>query len=302
MHYVLAILAVCTLVSCTTPTSVHHVETRITPLDEISTYTPPPVQYLKATTLREYTAPEADQGVAVDAEYFYPVDNTVIGKYRRDTGEIVARFTSPHKGLIRHMNSCYARYGKIWCANSNYSQTPMGSSIEVFDSASLHHIQSHSLGMRDEGSLTWVDELSDGYITGFAHYSKKGGLAHKGYEYSSVVTFDEKWRRTGGWMFPKNVSDAMAPYAASGGALGPDELLYILGHDKPEMYVLAKPVMGPTLVHVATISLQAEGQAFAFSPDKKQSIIWAIDRKKGLVREIQLPVVKNLPSETKAFR
>ncbi|ACT59174.1 hypothetical protein [Hirschia baltica] len=302
MHRLIVLIAAFGVAACTTSTPIQQTfDTTITELEDITTYTPPPVQQFVATTLREYVAPEADQGVAVDADFFYPIDNTVIGKYRRDTGQIVARFTAPHKGLIRHMNSCYARYQKIWCANSNYSQTPMGSSIEIFDATTLKHIQTHSLGMRDEGSLTWFDEIEDGYIAGFAHYSKNGGLAHKGYEYSSVVTFDKKWRRTGGWMFPKNASDLMAPYAASGGALGPDGLLYILGHDKPEMYVLAMPTMGPTMIHVATIQLKSEAQAFSFSPDKNTRKIWAIERHKGMVREIEIPQIGALPEHARKF-
>jgi len=44
----------------------------------------------------------------------------------------------------------------------------------------------------------------------------------------------------------------------------------------------------PTLIHVATIDLEAEGQAFAFAEGRT---IYAIDRRKGAVREINLPAV-----------
>ena len=82
----------------------------------------------------------------------------------------------------------------------------------------------------------------------------------------------------------------MAPYAASGGAIGPDGWLYLLGHDRPEMYVVARPPMGPTMVHVATIDLEAEGQAFAWAQDGSRTVI-TIDRRKGLVRTIDVPAV-----------
>lgn len=262
----------------------------IVDLEFVPDYIAPPVAQLEAKTLRIYDAPEADQGVAVDADFFYALDNTVIGKYRRDTGRLVARFTAPHKGLIRHMNSCYARNAKLWCANSNYSRVPMGSSIEVFDAASMTHADTHSLGMMDEGSLTWFDEIRGGYIAAFAHYSGNGGVPFKDSTYSSVVTFDRDWRRTGGWLFPDGVIARMAPHAASGGAIGPDGLLYVLGHDLPEMYVLARPSMGPTLVHVATISLGVGGQAFSFAPGEGRTI-FAIDRAGGKVSEIALPAV-----------
>lgn len=272
----------------------------IVDLESVPDYVAPPVAQLQAKTVRIYDAPEADQGVAVDADFFYALDNTVIGKYRRDTGQLVARFTAPHKGLIRHMNSCYARDAKLWCANSNYSLVPMGSSIEVFDATSMTHAATHSLGMMDDGSLTWFDEIRGGYIAAFAHYSGNGGVPFKDSTYSSVVTFDHDWRRTGGWLFPDGVIARMAPHAASGGAIGPDGLLYVLGHDLPEMYVLARPSMGPTLIHVATISLGVGGQAFSFAQGEGRTI-FAIDRAGGKVSEIALPSVALNSSDARPF-
>jgi len=254
----------------------------------VPAYAAPEPLLLTAKTQREYVVPEADQGVAVDSRYFYAIDNSVIAKYELASGRLIARWVGPDHGLIRHLNSCLADAGKLWCANSNYSLTPMGSSIEVFDTASMQHVDTHSLGMTDEGSLTWFDRYSGGWIAGFAHYSGNGGLAFKDHTFSSVVTFDAQWRRTGGWLFPADTVERMAPDAASGGAIGPDGLLYILGHDRPEMYVLTRPSMGPTLLHVATINLQAEGQAFSFAEGRT---ILTIDRKIGAVRIIELPAV-----------
>ena len=97
-------------------------------------------------------------------------------------------------------------------------------------------------------------------------------------------------RRTGGWLFPDDVMARMAPHAASGGAVGPDGLLYVLGHDRPEMYVLAKPLRGPVLTHVTTIAVEAEGQAFSFAPDGARRIA-AVDRRKGEILLIDLPEV-----------
>lgn len=251
-------------------------------------YVAPAPLHLTARTLRDYPAPEADQGVAVDAKNFYAIDNTFIAKYDRASGRLLARWVGPKDGLVRHINSCFAERGRLWCANSNYPHTPHGSSVEIFDAASMTHIDSHSLGLTDEGSLTWFDHFNKGWIAGFAHYTGNGGLKFKDSTFSSVVTFDNQWRRTGGWLFPAAVVERMAPHAASGGAIGPDGLLYILGHDRPEMYVLARPVMGPTLLHVATIDLDAEGQAFSFAEGRS---IFAIDRRKGAVRQIELPTV-----------
>lgn len=251
-------------------------------------YVHPPVVKLAARTIRTYPAPEADQGVAVDARFFYPVDNSVVGKYDLATGSLVGRWIGARNGLIRHLNSCLAENARLWCANSNYPEVPMGSSVEVFDSTSMTHVATHSLGMRDEGSLTWLDRMGSGWMAGFAHYDESGSLGFKDHRFSSVVTFDAGWQRTGGWLFPGSVLALMAPHAASGGAIGPDGWLYLLGHDKPELYVVARPAMGPTMIHVATIQVEAEGQAFSWARDGSRTI-FAIDRRKLLVRQIVVP-------------
>lgn len=279
----------------------HTQEAPAIPSHQVDAYAAPEVLQLMAETRREYDAPEADQGVAVDETYFYAIDNSVIGKYRLETGELVARFTAPSKGLLRHMNSCKIADGLLRCANSNYSLTPMGSSVETFDPETMTHLSSHSLGMTDEGSLTWIDEIDGTRIAGFAHYGGKGGVGFKDARYSSVVTYDDNWRRTGGWLFPDSVIERMAPYAASGGAIGPDGLLYVLGHDRPEIYVLARPAMGPVMIHAATIALEAEGQAFSWAADGSRTL-YAIDRKLGKVRAISLPEVELTAPEMKTFR
>jgi hypothetical protein len=255
---------------------------------------------LQGRSLRTYSAPEADQGVASDDAFFYAIDNTVIAKYRLDTGELVDRWIGPRGGPVRHINSCYARRGRLWCANSNYPEIPMASSIEVFDTATMTPVDTHGLGLRDEGSLTWFDEIEGGLIAGFAHYRTGGGLPFKDNTYSSVLAFDTAWRRTGGWMIPAAVIERMAPHAASGGALGPDGLLYVLGHDRPELYVLARPVMGPTLVHVATIAIEAQGQAFTWSADGSR-VIYAINRRPGRVMAIEIPSVTLHPQDGRPF-
>jgi hypothetical protein len=154
----------------------------------------------------------------------------------------------------------------------------------------MEHVDSHSLGLMDEGSLTWFDRLDDGWVAGFAHYNDETGEPFKSNAYAGVHTYDAQWRRTGGWRLPSALIERMAPQAASGGAVGDDGLLYVFGHHKPELYVLAKPKMGPTLLHVATYAIDAEGQAFAFDPTDSR-VIWAISRPNRELRAFRLPSV-----------
>jgi hypothetical protein len=215
---------------------------------KLETWEPPVVQTGTARLVREYNAPEARQGVAVDDRHVYAIVNSIIGKYDKQSGALVSRWMSPRGGPIRHINSCYAARNELWCANSNFPEVPMGSSIEVFDTRTMTHKHSHSLGLLDEGSLTFFEPYNHGFIAGFAHYDDKGGSGYKNSRYGSVFTYDAQWRRTGGWLIPEAVQARMAPHAASGGGIGPDGLLYLLGHDRTELYLLAKPRLGPVMI------------------------------------------------------
>ncbi|BEV10352.1 hypothetical protein ATDW_08480 [Asticcacaulis sp. DW145] len=259
---------------------------------KLEEWTPPVVQTGTAKLIREYPAPEARQGVAVDGRYVYAVVNSIIGKYDKQSGALIARWTSPRNGPIRHINSCYAAHNELWCANSNFPEVPMGSSVEVFDARTMTHKRSHGLGLLDEGSLTFFEPYRGGYMAGFAHYDDKGGTGFKSSRYSAIVTYDAQWRRTGGWLIPDAVQARMAPNAASGGGIGPDGLLYLLGHDRTELYVLAKPRLGPVLIHLATIDIAAEGQAFVWDKTVKGRRLYAISRPKGVIRAFDIPEVR----------
>jgi hypothetical protein len=259
-----------------------------------------PVPRLKALMERVYGAPEARQGVAVDAGHIYALVNTAIGKYARETGRLVTRWAGPRGGLIRHLNSCTVVATDLVCAHSNHPEVPMGSSVEIFDTATMAHKASHSLGLMDEGSLTFAEPMAEGWLLGFAHYSDETGVPFKSSNYASLITTDSQWRRTGGWLIPPAIRKRMAPQAASGGAIGPDGLLYLFGHTLPELYVLARPAMGLELVHLATIDLDAGGQAFAFDPLEPRRI-FAIDRGTAEVRAFRLPDIGPLPAEARRF-
>jgi hypothetical protein len=259
-----------------------------------------PIQEVHAEEISRYSAVEAGQGAAADNEFVYAIVNTAIGQYRKQDGLFMQRWASPRDGLARHINSCYAESGRLYCANSNFPEIPMASSIEVFDTETMSHIESYSLGMLEEGSLTWFERIPGGLMAGFAHYDEDGGLPYKNHNYASIIRYDSEWRRTGGWMIPETVMTRMQPHAASGGGLGPDGLLYLTGHDRPEMYVLAAPLMGPKLIHIATIAIDVEGQAFAWDKSIDSRIVYGISRKSREVRGFRLPEV-TVPAEVLRF-
>lgn len=262
-------------------------------------YSPPAIQELVAVETARFSAPEAGQGVAVDRKHVYAVGNFVIAKYDRLSGERINVWRGERGGLIGHLNSCYVEASELWCANSNHPRLPFANSIEVFDVQTLAHARSISLGIMDEGSLVWFSRQQRGWIVGLAHYNDETGLPFKNNSHAGVFEFDTEWRRTGGWALPPAIVERMAPQAASGGAIGPDRLLYLMGHDRPEMYVLARPQMGPYLIHLATIAIDAEGQAFDFDESGGREVC-AISRPNRQIRCFALPDV-NVPENVLKF-
>ena len=250
---------------------------------------------LRAEAVAAYSAEEARQGAAVDFDAFYAIVNSAIGRYDRRSGERLASWSLPRSGPIRHINSCHVALDRavLLCANSNFPQTPMASSIEVFDARSLAHLESRSLGLTD-GSLVWFDRfdrtgLEPRWIAGFAHYDGRGGVPGRDHRDTRIELMDASFRPIGGWMLPDSVLERLAPHSASGGAMGPDGMLYLLGHDREELYVLAFPELGPTLEHVATIELELQGQALVWDRTTSERIVWGISRPAREVRAFRVP-------------
>lgn len=242
----------------------------------------PPIKLDRTLTeIARYDAPEARQAVAVDDTHFYAIVNSMIAKYDRKSGERVAVWRSDAERPLRHLNSGIVRDGKLYCANSNYPQWPEASSIEIWDTATLQHIDSHSLGICSEGSLTWIEPTADGWYAVFANYSKKvnDNPMAKSHKSTQLVKYDKQWRRMAGWAFPKKVLDRFDPHSCSGGGFGPDGKLYCTGHDLGEVYQLDFPKAGSTLRLVGTIGAPITGQGIAFD----ESLLWGIDRAKGQV-------------------
>ncbi len=239
-----------------------------------------------APTVNSWPAPEARQGVAVDAEHFYAVTNSAIGKYRRSDGQKVAAWEGD--GVrIAHLNSCSVIAAQLVCANSNFPGVPMASSIEIFDPADLRHIRSIPLGLR-AGSLTWLDWHDGHWWAGFANYDGRGGEPGRDHRFTRIARLDANWQEVEAYALPADLLARLAPMSTSGGAWGADGLLYISGHSQTELYVLRLPGEGAVLEWVATIPVPFEGQAWAFS-NRAERIVFAIRRPLGQVVEVALP-------------
>ena len=219
---------------------------------------------------RRYKAPEATQAVGVDDAHFYAIANSIIAKYDKASGKQVDLWRASKEVPLRHLNSGLVRDGKLYCANSNFPQYPEASSVEIWDTKTMKHVDTHSFGIY-EGSLTWIDWHDGSWWAVFAHYSKKvnDNKLAKSHRYTSLVRFDEKWRRTGGWVFPKKVLERFDPHSCSGGLWGADNAIWCTGHDLGEVYRLEIPKAGPTLILTNTVKAPITGQGIAWDPDGK---------------------------------
>jgi hypothetical protein len=248
------------------------------------------LERLEAEPRMVYPAALARQGVAVADNSFFAVASTGVSRHARRGGRELARWQSVGREGVAYMNSCViTRERELLCANSNFPELPMAGSLEWFNAATLAPVRSRSLGTTD-GSLAWVDQLVGGWLAGFAHFDGPGGAPDRDHRYTRVVQFDPYWVAVQAWLLPRSVLEKLAPASMSGGSVGPDGLLYITGNERPELYALAKPSQGTTLVHVATIELDIAGQGIAWDRFADEDrILWAVHDRNREVRTFRIP-------------
>jgi hypothetical protein len=215
------------------------------------------------TTEAEFTASEAKQGVAVDKNYIYVVSDTSIAKYNKFNFKHITTWYEQPGGPIKHLDSGVIVDGKLYCANSNYPQVPMVSSIEIWDAETMQHIGSHSFGIY-RGSCTWVDRYDGFWWATFAHYEKWKKKTAKGTQWTSVVKLDDNFNEIQSWIFPEQVIERLKPMSNSGGSWGPDGFLYCTGHDSLEVYKMKIPARGSVLQLIDIIPVAIKGQGIAW--------------------------------------
>ena len=231
----------------------------------------------------ELSIPEANQGIAVDEQNFYAIDDRTIAKYTK-VGRLLAKWEGAEDGPIIHLDSGVVIDGKLYCAHSNYRYFPMVSSIEVWDAATLEHIGSHSLGIR-HGSLTWLDRIDGVWWGTFANYDRTGlapdgtetNLPYGGKMNTLLVKFDRNWQTLESWIFPNELLDRFEQMSNSGGSWGPDGVLYLSGHDPAEVYKIRFPEAGSVIEVDEVIPANIRGQGIAWDRSRPGTF-WGIIR------------------------
>ena len=246
---------------------------------------------LSAVEMRRIPAEEARQGATASHGSVYAVGNHEIGRYEARSGKRVASWQGDPV-RYPHINSCEVDGRELVCAASNYPQVPMTSEVLWFDAKSLKFLRSQSLG-HGHGSLTWLSRHDGAWYACYANYDAKGGEPGRDHRFTTLVRLDDKLNETGLWTFPESVLERFAPRSSSGGSWGQDGLLYVTGHDLPEMYVLRLPAEGSVLEHVTTIALPTDGQAIGWEQGAKGKgrVLWSIERKTTEVVASRVPGV-----------
>lgn len=234
-----------------------------------------------------YEVKQARQGVAVDDKYFYVVNNSSVTKHSITEGKLLKKWEDS-TGQIKHLNSGIIINKKLYCANSNYPESPMASSIEVFNPNTLTHIENISLGIYI-GSATWIDFYEGYWYIAFAHYTGRGSTENKDNNWTQLVKFTKDWQRVGGWIFPKALVEKFGTRSNSGGFITSDGTIYATGHDNTELYELQFPKLGHTLEWVNTSKIPYEGQGIALDKitDKELSL-YGIIKKENKVLKITI--------------
>jgi len=242
-----------------------------------------------ARVLRRFHASEASQAVAVDARYFYAIDDAAIGKYAKTGGNRVGGWAAKPGESINHLNSGVVIGGELLCANSNYPETPMVSSVEVFDTDRMVHLRSILLPS-GIGSATWLDYTDGSWWVTFANYSGKGGEPGKGSDATRLARMTDDWRPRELWAFPPAVVRRWGSMSSSGGTVAAGRVFYTTGHDAPEIYVVEVPAAASELRLRRIIRVESEGQGIAL--DRDEGYLYSIQRR---TREV---IVSALPDET----
>ncbi|CAN5336934.1 hypothetical protein BH09PSE1_BH09PSE1_08210 [soil metagenome] len=240
----------------------------------------------QAETVRRYDA-NASQGVAVGPHDVYAVSNFALTRFDKATGEKKAEWVG-ERARFPHINSCTLIDAELVCASSNYPGTPHVSTVEVFDPVDLHHVRSIALGL-GTGSITWVERRDGFWWAMFANYDGRGGEAPRDHRHTTLVKFDDQWRRLEGWALPASILERIAPMSISGGGWGPDGRLWLSGHDLPELYVVAIPSGGGVLEHVETVGMEAQGQAIDWD-ETELGMLYGITRSTREILAMRVPV------------
>lgn len=226
---------------------------------------------------------EANQGVAVDENFYYAISNIKITKHNKINDKIVASWeanlNSTYYSHFKHMNSGVVVNDKLYVAHSRYNVDPNFNTIEIWNVKNdlLEHERTIQMP-RKYGSLTWADKHKDGsWWFCYAVYGDGDNAKTRLVKYQYK---NEDFVEVKSWYFPKEVIDNWGDMSCSGGSWGSDGKLYTTGHDHDKAFVLEMDEI-QNLRFVRTVSnVGFYGQAIAWDRFSEQPALWGIVKRK----------------------
>ena len=191
-----------------------------------------------------------------------------MAKYDRLTKKRVAVST----GEAKHLNSGFLHNGKLYCAHSNYPQTPERSEIMVLDLETMKLSTLKDFGDFG-GSLTWSVFQDGHWWCNFARYGDDNNQTF-------LVKFDPEWKEKARWTYPADVIRELGRNSLSGGIWRDGDLL-VTGHDDPVLFQVRLPKQRAVLELVGKWAIPFTGQGIAHDP--KTGGIVGINRAKRQV-------------------
>lgn len=228
---------------------------------------------------QQFAIPEARQGIAVDKDHFYAVDNRAIAKYRKNSGELI-NIWRDSSGFLSHLNSAAAIDGKLYAAHSNLPHRPSTNTIEIWDTKTMKHIQSKRLKNSGTGYFNWLDFHHGLWWGTMADYSESCTIrkpASGCTNNTTLLALDRSWNVLRRWTFPEKLREEFGGMSNSGGSWGPDGMLYLSGHDLPKIYQIKIPDADYELEWVGTHYLEIRGQGIAWDRHQK-NVLFGIYR------------------------
>lgn len=220
-------------------------------------------------------AEEAHQAAAADEKFVYAITNTKVAKYDRLTKKRVA----VSMGEAKHLNSGFLHKGKLYCAHSNYPQTPERSEIMVLNLETMKLSTFKDFG-NFGGSLTWAVFHDGHWWCNFALYGNEN-------KQTFLVKFDPKWNEQARWTYPAGVIRELGRNSLSGG-IWRDEEFCVTGHDDRVLFQVRLPQQGTVLELAGKRSIPFTGQGIAHDP-KTEGLV-GIDRAK---KQVVFAVLQN---------
>ena len=229
---------------------------------------------------------EANQGVAVDENYYYVISNINITKHNKITNELIATWQADTNNKtyehFQHMNSGTVIDEKLYVAHSRYSSDPNFNTIEIWNVKNdlLEHEKTIPMP-RKYGSLTWIDKHPDG--SWWMCYAVYGESVNKNTKLVKYQYKNKKFIEAENWTFPKEVVDNWGDMSCSGGSWGADGNLYTTGHDHEKAFVLEIDKTDKLKYLRAENNVGFYGQAIAWDRFSEQPMLWGIVKRKFII-------------------